>query len=349
MKKVAVLFGGRSSEYEVSLKSAAAVLKVLNLQKYEIIRIGITKEGEWYHFSGDNQLIEHDEWQKKAVCRKIQPVIGESWKGFWLVEEGQKLPVDILFPVMHGEYVEDGRLQGLFTWMDIPYVGCNTAVSALCMDKGLTHRFANSIGIETTPSIQCRIDEAGSKAVADFIEKNDFPMFIKPLRGGSSKGIRKITNWSELQQGIKEIEKMDTCFTLEKEVVGFEVGCGILGNQELVIGEIDEIELQTDFFDYTEKYQLLSSTIHLPARISADLKREICYQAERLYRLLGCSGLARIDFFITCQGAIFLNEINTMPGFTENSRYPNMLKKKGFSYSEIIEELLRLAEEEKGW
>lgn len=150
---------------------------------------------------------------------------------------------------------------------------------------------------------------------------------------------------AQLPQAIEAVKEVDTQFVIEKSVDGFEVGCGILGNDELIIGAVDEIELAEGFFDYTEKYQMLSSSIHLPARISEDMKREVCYQAERLYRLLGCQGLARVDFFISREGELMLNEINTMPGFTDNSRYPSMLKAKGYSYSELLDRLIELAEE----
>ncbi|MCB5953356.1 D-alanine--D-alanine ligase [Enterococcus sp. BWT-B8] len=344
MKTIAVLFGGKSSEYEVSLQSATAVLDALDQERYEVIKIGITKSGEWYQYIGDNESISADCWLEEN-CRQLTPAIGESWKGFTLLENQEPLPVDVLFPVMHGEFVEDGRIQGVFEWMEVPYVGCGVASSAVCMNKKLTHRFANSIGIKTAPSIQCSLAELDMNAIKKFIRKEGFPLFIKPLRGGSSKGISKLNELEELSKVIASVKEIDTHFILEKGVNGFEVGCGILGNEQLVIGEVDEIELASGFFDYTEKYQLISSTIHMPARINETLKGEIKFQAERLYRLLGCRGLARIDFFLTHNGEILLNEINTLPGFTEHSRYPSMLMNMGLSYREIVERLIQLAEE----
>ncbi|WP_086349273.1 D-alanine--D-alanine ligase family protein [Candidatus Enterococcus clewellii] len=345
MKKIAVLFGGKSSEYEVSLKSAFAVLEALDSKKYDIIKIGITRTGDWYHFTGENESICMDLWQQVEVCQKVSPIIGGEQHGFLLQETNQLLQVDILFPILHGEFVEDGCLQGVFEWMELPYVGCKTAASAVCMNKEMTHRFANSIGIKTTPSIRCDTHNLDVQEIHRFIQKEQFPVFIKPLRGGSSKGINRLTEMAQLPQAIEAVKEVDTQFVIEKSVDGFEVGCGILGNDELIIGAVDEIELAEGFFDYTEKYQMLSSSIHLPARISEDMKREVCYQAERLYRLLGCQGLARVDFFISREGELMLNEINTMPGFTDNSRYPSMLKAKGYSYSELLDRLIELAEE----
>lgn len=345
MKKIAVLFGGRSSEYEVSLASAYSVLKALDTEKYEIIKIGITMKGDWYNFTGDDESIKTDQWCTNKTCQALSPVIGSKERGFVLHETNQLLPVDVLFPVLHGEFGEDGCIQGIFEWMELPYVGCRTAASAICMDKVLTHRFAKSLEIRTTPSIRCGIHNPDFQEIKRFIQREQFPLFIKPLHGGSSKGISRISSIDQLPQAIEAIKGLDTHFVIEKGIEGFEVGCGILGNEELVIGEIDEIELTGGFFDYTEKYQLISSRIHLPARISEDMKREISYQAERLYRFLGCRGMARIDFFITREGELLLNEINTFPGFTGHSRYPNMLKEKGWDYKQLIDQLIELAEE----
>lgn len=345
MKKIALLFGGKSSEYEVSLKSASAVLKALDSEKYTIIKIGITRNGDWYHFNGEDDRIATDSWLNHDSCQRVIPLIGGGQRGFLIQETNQVLPVDVLFPVLHGEFVEDGCIQGVFEWMELPYVGCKTAASAICMNKELTHRFANSLGIKTTPSIRCMTHDPDFQAIKRFVQKEQFPVFVKPLCGGSSKGINRVTEMAQLPQAIEEIKQMDTHFVIEKAIDGFEVGCGILGNDELVIGEVDEIKLGDGFFDYTEKYQMISSKIHLPARISADMKREVRYQATKLYRLLGCQGLARIDFFITRNGEVFLNEINTMPGFTDNSRYPNMLKERGYSYEAILDRLIDLAEE----
>ncbi|MBP1047580.1 D-alanine--D-alanine ligase [Enterococcus sp. BWM-S5] len=346
MKKIAVVFGGKSSEYEVSLKSAYAVLEALDTSHYDILKIGITRTGEWYYFTGNHEKIKADSWQNATDCQRVSPSIGNE-QGFLIHEEQRMLAVDVIFPVMHGEFVEDGRIQGVFEWMEIPYVGCKTAASAICMDKGLTHRFAHSIGIQTTASICSTVHDLDIQRIKDFIQKEQFPFFIKPLRGGSSKGISQITEISQLSQAVAAVAEWDTHFIMEKGVEGFEVGCGILGNDELVLGEVDEIELTGSFFDYTEKYHMVSSKIHLPARVSEAMKQEVKYQAERLYRLLGCCGLARIDFFITRNGELLLNEINTMPGFTDNSRYPNMLKEKGFTYSSLLDRLIELAEEGK--
>ncbi|WP_321387404.1 D-alanine--D-alanine ligase family protein [uncultured Enterococcus sp.] len=348
MKKIALLFGGKSSEYEVSLKSAAAVLEAMDTKKYTIIKIGITQTGDWYYFTGNNEAIAANRWQKAEYCQRVFPIVGGKERGFLLQKNEEKLIVDVLFPVLHGELVEDGCIQGLFEWMELPYVGCKTAASAICMNKELTHRFANSLGIKTTPSIRCTMQNTDIEAIKRFIKKEQLPVFLKPLRGGSSKGITRVTDIGQLSQAIEAISAFDTHFIVEKEVDGFEVGCGILGNEELVIGAIDEIELAAGFFDYTEKYQMISSKIHLPARISADMKREVSYQAEHLYRLLGCQGLARIDFFITRNGELLLNEINTLPGFTAHSRYPNMLKEAGWSYQGILDRLIELAEEAAG-
>lgn len=346
MKKIAVIFGGKSTEYEISLESASSVILELEKLNFEVLKIGITFDGEWYLFNGDNLLIKDDKWFSEVDCLKIEPLFNK--KGFFIVSEKTYLTPDILFPVLHGRFGEDGCIQGLFEMMEIPYVGCPIFSSSLCMDKWSLHLFSKSIGIESTPSILVSREDPLDEKISTFVTEHGFPIFIKPNKGGSSKGITKANNISELKQALKKAFVYCDKLIIQKSVDGVEIGCGILGNDELIIGECDEIDLQTDYFDYVEKYQLLSAKIYTPARISTQLSKKIKHLAELLYRSLGCQGLSRVDFFVTRSGEILLNEVNTMPGFTSHSRFPAMLAAAGISYSEVLTKLIFLSEESYG-
>ncbi|MDR1521475.1 MAG: D-alanine--D-alanine ligase [Streptococcaceae bacterium] len=345
MEKIGVIFGGDSPEYEVSLESAYSVLEALDQERYEILKIGITRDGDWYYFTGENKDIKEDHWFIFEKCERI--FLDTNKRGFFLLDRQKYLKVDVLFPVLHGGSGEDGQIQGIFEMIKLPYVGCNTLASAICMDKAILHYLAKSLKIMVTPSIQVSAKNYKMQKIYDFYNKVSSPVFVKPKCGGSSKGISKVCDFSKLKTALKKAAKFDKVITIEKAVAGFEVGCGILGNEELLVGELDEIELASDFFDYTEKYQLLSAKIVLPARISAKIADRVKKYAKHLYQFLGCTGLARIDFFITFDEEIYLNEINTMPGFTNHSRFPSMMRAIGISYKNLVERLIDLAKEEQ--
>ncbi|MDR1473600.1 MAG: D-alanine--D-alanine ligase [Lactobacillales bacterium] len=345
MEKIGIIFGGESSEYEVSLKSAYSVLEVLDEERYEIVKIGITQDGDWYYFTGTNKEIKEDRWFVVQKCERILPDTNK--RGFFLLDRQKHLEIDVLFPVLHGGSGEDGKIQGVFEMMGLPYVGCGTLTSALCMDKAMLHHLVKGWGVKVTSSIQILAKNYQMQEIDDFIEKVHFPIFIKPKCGGSSKGISKVSEFQKLDTALKEAAKFDNEIVIEKAVDGFEVGCGILGNQKLLVGELDEIELADGFFDYKEKYQLLSAKIVVPARISVETADKVKQLAKCLYQFLDCTGLARIDFFVTRNEEIYLNEINTLPGFTSHSRFPNMMKDVGISYRNLVERLIELAKEKQ--
>lgn len=346
-KRVAVMFGGNSTEYDVSLESAYAVLTHMNREKYDIFPVGITRKGKWYHYSGDFENIRKDTWWKDEKHLAWAIVSQDPSFGGFLVFYGEgwkKEPVDLAFPVLHGKNGEDGTVQGLFELADIPVVGCDTLASALCMDKDRAHILAHAAGVSVPKSVSFgRADrEAGKGEIA---AKLRCPIFVKPLRAGSSFGITKISSMEELENALDLAFANDDWVIAEEAVDGFEVGCAILGKEELTIGRVDEIELSTGFFDYDEKYTLKTSKIHMPAGISPETEQRIQKTAALIYRALGCSGFARVDMFLTPSGEIVFNEVNTIPGFTSHSRYPNMMKGIGLSFEELLERLLRLYEE----
>lgn len=346
MKKlqVAILFGGCSSEYGVSLQSAYSVIENLSDEKYEKIMIGITKEGEWYRFYGNTECLLNDSWcNSRDCCKAILSPSREDHGILELTDHGvKKTRIDVAFPVMHGKNGEDGTMQGLIELAGIPLVGCDTLSSAICMDKDRSHKLVQLAGIRTPRSIV--IDrEIGETSLYERCPELKYPVFVKPVRAGSSYGVTKVENERQLADAINVAFQYDKQVIMEEAIDGFEVGCAILGNKELVVGEVDEIELTHGFFDYTEKYTLKSSKIHMPARIEVDLVARVKNAAVKIYQALGCKGLARVDMFLTPEGEIVFNEVNTIPGFTSHSRYPGMMKGIGYTYDRILNEAIELA------
>lgn len=252
------------------------------------------------------------------------------------------IPIDAAFPVLHGRNGEDGTVQGLFELAGIPLVGCGMLPSALCMDKDRAHQLVHAAGIPVPDSfvLKKNMDAGNAPAQAEGI---GYPLFVKPIRNGSSFGITKVIDRHELPAAIKLAFSYDDQVIIEKSITGFEVGCAIMGNDDLTVGEVDEIELSSGFFNFTEKYTLKTSAIHVPARISKEKAEEIKQTARVIYRVLGCRGFARVDMFLDAYGTIVFNEVNTIPGFTSHSRFPNMMKAVGISFEQVISRVIELA------
>ena len=343
-KRIAVIFGGHSSEYEVSLQSAFSVLQNMNENKFEVFPVGITREGEWYHYTGGLEQIRDNSWaEKKENLHSVAVSQSRPAPGF-LVFDGdgcRRIPVDLVLPVLHGRNGEDGTLQGLFELAGIPVAGCGTLSSALCMDKDRAHKLVGLAGIAVPKAVAFR--QADQEAACRKVKESlSCPLFVKPLRAGSSLGITRITKMQELVPAVEFAFTYDTEVIVEEEVDGSEVGCAILGDEVLTVGRVDEVALSGSFFDYTEKYTLQSSRIYMPARVERKTEERIQETAMAIYRTLGCSGFARVDMFYTSSGEIVFNEVNTIPGFTSHSRYPNMMKGIGLSFTEVLDKLLSL-------
>lgn len=343
-KRIAVLFGGCSPEYSVSLKSAEAVISAVDKTKYEVIPIGITEQGEWFLFNGDIAKIGLDKWHDISKC--VPAILSPSRAELPLLITNNgcldRIALDAIFPVMHGKYGEDGSIQGLIELTGIPLVGCDTLCSALCMDKAKSHQIAKNAGIPVADSFLITHGE-NFTSVSDKAKHLEYPLFVKPVRAGSSYGISQISSPDELKNALALAFQYDNEVIVEKAISGFEVGCSIIGNENLLTGKVDEIELTKGFFNFDEKYTLEHSVIHVPARISPQKASEIKVMAKKLYRLLGCAGFARVDMFLDDTETIYFNEINTIPGFTEHSRFPNMLTKAGLSFEEIVSRIIELA------
>lgn len=310
-KKIAILFGGHSTEYEVSLESAHAVITHIDKEKYELYLIGIDRHtGQWYWYRNDLEKIRNDSWNNREDC----------------------IPAAVS---------TDRIVQGVLELAGIPVIGCGLLSSALCMDKELAHRIVSAAGIRVAESITVKPGYNPQKLSVQ-AERLGYPLFVKPVRAGSSFGITKVARAEELLPAVENAFAHDSEVILEEMIRGFEVGCAVLGNEEPVVGEVDEIELSDGFFDYEEKYTLKTSEIHVTARISPDVAEKIKEAALVIYRALKCSDFARVDLFLTPEGDIVFNEVNTIPGFTAHSRYPGMLKAAGMSFEEIIDRILAL-------
>ncbi|MCB7513980.1 D-alanine--D-serine ligase VanG [bacterium 210917-SL.2.15] len=344
-RTVAVLFGGCSSEYSVSLASAQAVVQHMDRERYTPVLIGISRSGAWLHYTGPVERMAEDTWNDPRWCA---PAVVSLDRGdqTLLVRRGEQIErihLDAAFPVLHGKNGEDGTVQGVFELAGIPLVGCGLLASALCMDKDRAHKLAAVAGVSVPNSYVLGRGEAGE--AASRAEALGYPIFVKPVKAGSSYGVTKVTERGQLAAAVELAFSHDDAVLLEECISGFEVGCAVLGNDVLTVGAVDEIELQSGFFDYTEKYTLKTAQIHVPARIRPEQSAQIQETARTVYRALGCRGFARVDLFLDAQGRIVFNEVNTIPGFTAHSRYPSMMKAAGLSLQEVLTAVIELAVE----
>lgn len=344
--KLGIIFGGKSGEHEVSLLSAASVMRNIDKNKYEITPIGITKQGEWLRYEGETDAIEDGRWE--AIARKLYQADPEKYAIHILGGKKLKDSLDVIFPVLHGPFGEDGTIQGLFEMADIPYVGCGVLGSSVAMDKGISKELFSRAGLPVCEyRLVYRKDfiENPKKVLTTIEEEFSYPLFIKPANLGSSVGISKAHDGKELLEGLEEACKYDRRVIIEAFVNCREIEIAVIGNDTLKVSAIGEIIASKEFYDYEAKY--LSdgkSKMCIPADITDHEAEKIEELAIKAYKALDCSGLSRVDFFISKDtGEIFINEINTMPGFTAFSMVPLLWKEKGVAYGELIDILVEYA------
>ena len=336
-KQIAILFGGCSPEYSVSLQSAYSVITHIDRKKYTPILIGISNAGDWFKYDGEIEKIPADTWCNEKDCIPVVVSPNRTVHGILTIKNGKikEMYIDAAFPVLHGKNGEDGTVQGLFELAGIPVVGCGVLSSALCMDKDRAHKLVQAAGISVPQSFVLQNDMDAEIALMQ-AEEIGYPLFVKPVGAGSSYGITKVTERNQLPAALKLAFSYDNKVIIEECISGFEVGCAVLENDGLMVGEVDEIELEKGFFDFTEKYTLKTSSIHVPARISAEEATKIKEMAKLIYKTLDCRGFARVDMFLDDTGRIVFNEVNTIPGFTTHSRFPNMMKAIHIPFEQII-------------
>ena len=336
--KIAILFGGRSEEHPISVKSALQVAQHLDEERYEPFWVGITSSGAWLLCDGP-----HAGWEDRGQGAVVLSPDATA-PGLLVLEDEtyRRIGVDVVLPVLHGRLGEDGTVQGLLELSGLPYVGCDLPSSALCMDKSLAYLVAGSAGVATP---RFWVLTAGQTLDPDALP---YPVFVKPARSGSSFGVSKVTGKEDLAAALRAAREYDAKVLVEEAVVGSEVGCAILGNgSDLVAGEVDRIALSHGFFQIHQERDPESgsdnSVAVVPADIPAEARALVRRTAESVYRALGCSGLARVDLFLTPEGSVVLNEVNTFPGLTSYSRYPRMMAAAGISVAEVIDRAVSLA------
>jgi len=347
-KKVAVVFGGFSPEYEVSLKSSYSIINAIDCEKYEIILLGITNKGQWYRYYGAVDDIPTDKWHTDDKLLKKAYISPERGGGLIEFDNGKtvNIPVDVVFPVLHGRYGEDGTVQGLCELAGIPVVGCGSGASALCMDKDRAHKLVSLAGIKVPKSV-CFEHIPPDEELLFAAREMKLPLFVKPVKAGSSLGVTEVKDYSEIPRAVKHALRYDDAVIIEERVVGVEVGCSVVGNHELKTGRIIEIEVADGFFNFEEKYSLKTSKLHIPARIDEKSEAALREAAKVIFHTLGCRGYARIDMYLTNEGEPVFLEANTIPGFTAFSQFPRMMKAAGVDYPELVETLLDLSMQAK--
>lgn len=347
--KLAVLFGGQSSEHEVSLVSAYSVLTNIPKDKYDVMCIGITKKGHWLYYPGEYEDIKTGEWENNPDCCTAVISPDSMNKGIIVFGNDDSAivrRVDAVFPVLHGMNGEDGTVQGLCTLAGLPCVGCDMTSSAACMDKSITHNILDAAGIKTAPHVSLMRDCLADidEACRSTEEKlGGYPMFVKPATAGSSVGVTRAADRESLKSGIKIAFSHSSKVVVEAEIVGKEVECAVLGNGVDLIASIPgQITPAEEFYDYDAKYKLGTSVLDIPAKISEEETARLREIAKKAYHAIGCSGFSRVDFFVT-DTDIILNEINTIPGFTPISMYPKLMDNMGIPYPELLDRLITLA------
>ena len=348
-----MIFGGVSSEHFVSCVSASYVINNIPKEKYNVYSIGITLNGEWYLYEGATELLPDDKWLESGNITKAVLSPDRKDGGVLVFRDGktEKIKIDVIFPVLHGKNGEDGTMQGLLEICGIPYVGCDHLSSACCMDKAVTNTLADSGNIRQAKWL-CVLQEEYINGKEEFLQKAEeylsYPIFVKPANAGSSIGISKAKDRSSLEEAMKIAFKEDKKAVLEQFIDGYEVECAVLGNSEPIAMAVGQIKPANEFYDYEAKYENDSSELYIPAHIPPEKQEEVREYAIKAYKLLGCSGISRVDFFVTKSDLeVVFNEINTIPGFTPISMYAKMCEKSGIPYSELIDRLFVLAMERK--
>ena len=343
-QRVAIICGGRSSEHEISCISAGGVLSSIDRSKYQPILIGISKSGKWFLLPENHSL---------SIENGALPSIPDSGVSVALNVDGfsatgKNLDIDIVFPLLHGPYGEDGTIQGLLEIADIPYVGSGVLASAVAMDKSFAKPIFASHGIKTAAGfvVRQKVWQQDSVATQRAADQLGYPVFVKPARGGSSRGTTKVKSATEFSAALDEAFQFDTKALVEQEIRGAEIECAVLEIDGVakasLVGRI-KIDSKYEFYDFEAKYLDGATTIELPAPIDQKISDEIRSKAVEAFISLGCSGLARVDFFLTPNNEVIINELNTMPGFTATSVFPKMWAATGVSYPEVITYLLKNA------
>ena len=355
--RVGVIFGGRSGEHEVSLVSANSIMKALNPDKYEVIPVGITRQGSWMVGVKPDAMLEYSKSRTTGNIAFAGTNSGKASlncdpanKGLMLLDQhktGEQVKLDVLFPIIHGTYGEDGTLQGMLELADLPYVGCGVLASAVGMDKTFSKRLFHEAGIEVAPYrefLRSTWRTSPDTVIIEIEKTLGYPCFVKPVNSGSSVGISKAKTRESLREAMDLAARYDRKILVESHIDGREIEVSVLGNDHPIASLPGEIVPCNEFYDYTAKYVDDRSELKIPADLPAEMIEEIRAAAIRAYKALDCAGMARVDFFLERKtNRIIINEINTIPGFTSISMYPKLWEATGISYPELVDRLVELA------
>ena len=346
--RVAILFGGRSAEHEVSLQSARNIIEAIDRDKYELVLIGIDKSGTWHLCESTQFLLHADDPRLIELSRTGDTVAlaagGESSQLVDLSSHRQIEPVDIVFPVLHGPFGEDGTVQGLLKLANVPFVGASVLGSAVAMDKDVMKRLLRDAGIPVAGFLVFDRKSAAGAGFEEVKKRLGLPMFVKPANLGSSVGVSKVKNEPEFAAAMSNALEYDSKVIVEECIEGREIECALLGNADPVASVPGEILPGTEFYSYEAKYiDEDGATLKIPADLPADVAERIQEMAVRTFKVLCCEGMARVDFFLRNDTEVIVNELNSIPGFTRISMYPRLWQASGMSYKELIDRLIHLA------
>ena len=349
--RVAVLFGGRSAEHEVSLQSARNVIDAIDQEKYEPVLIGIDRNGAWFLNEESISLLNSDDPQLITLNQSNSPVSlvpGDQAGVLVNLQGSSPLPaIDVIFPVLHGPYGEDGSVQGLAKLANVPCVGSDILGSAIAMDKDVSKRLLRDAGIAVARHICIRGNGLSDELRQQVEQSFSYPVYVKPANMGSSVGVAKVADASALDDAIDCALQYDTKVVLEENIVGREIECSVLGNDEPLASSVGEIGTGDGFYSYEKKYiDADGAQLIIPASLEPDILRRVQQTAIAAFQVLESRGMARVDMFLTADSEIFVNEINTIPGFTAISMYPKLWRESGLSYTDLIDRLIQLALEE---
>lgn len=344
--RVGIIFGGKSSEHRVSLQSAQNIVDAIDQQKFDISLIGIDQDGGWRILDNAHYLENgHDPKLISLAPHETTDQLDKNHSQIFEIENAQGLPkLDVVFPIIHGTLGEDGALQGMLKMLDLPFVGSDVLSSAICMDKDVTKRLLQGSGIAVAPFLTVHSYNSHEISFLEIQNALGLPVFVKPANQGSSVGVSKVENEQEFLEALNHAFKYDDKVLIEKFIKGREIECGVLGNYYPKASVCGEVIVKSSFYSYEAKYiDNQSSEVVIPALISEEESKKLRDISIKAFKVLGCLGLARVDFFLTEKGEILLNEVNTLPGFTNNSMYPKLWENTGISYSELITQLIELA------
>ncbi len=339
--KVAVLFGGRSVEHEVSVVSAQGVMAAIDDKRFKAVPIGVTRQGTWLTPAQTERALQRIRQER---LRSLDEPLGEGLL-YRTAALGALRRMDIVFPLIHGTNGEDGTLQGLLEMAGVPYVGAGVAASALGMDKALQKTFFRHHGFPVVDDVEIKASDwtRNRDSVLRAAEATiGYPAFVKPANGGSSVGTSKARSREDLEAAVAEAFRYDRKILVEKAIEGREIEVAVLGNDDPEASPAGEVTFETEFYDYRAKYDDPATGLHIPADIPEALSDRLRETAIAAYKTIDCAGLARVDFFLTPDGSFFLNEVNTIPGFTPTSMYPKLWANAGLSYSDLISRLIEL-------